>query len=84
MHVDPRSILLSRLSVGQSIFLCAGHACRRYFPTILIVLLAVLNDGAMIALRKDRVRRDWPDTFSRVTNDASNLGALKPAHPDVM
>ncbi len=31
--------------------------CRcRYFPTILIVLLAVFNDGAMIALSKDRVR----------------------------
>jgi H+-transporting ATPase len=27
----------------------------RYFPTILIVILAVFNDGAMIALAKDRV-----------------------------
>eukprot|EP00878_Enallax_costatus_P000726 GHUV01000839.1.p1 GENE.GHUV01000839.1~~GHUV01000839.1.p1 ORF type:complete len:832 (+),score=189.21 GHUV01000839.1:2414-4909(+) len=27
-----------------------------YFPTILIVLLAVFNDGAMIALSKDRVQ----------------------------
>ncbi len=27
----------------------------RYFPTLLIVLLAVFNDGAMIALSKDRV-----------------------------
>ena len=27
----------------------------RYFPTILIVALAVFNDGAMIALSKDRV-----------------------------
>ena len=27
----------------------------RYFPTILIVLLAVFNDGAMIALSKDNV-----------------------------
>lgn len=27
-----------------------------YFPTILIVLLAVFNDGAMIALSKDRVK----------------------------
>ena len=27
----------------------------RYFPTILIVMLAVFNDGAMIALSKDRV-----------------------------
>ena len=27
----------------------------RFFPTILIVLLAVFNDGAMIALSKDRV-----------------------------
>lgn len=26
-----------------------------YFPTILIVLLAVFNDGMMIALSKDRV-----------------------------
>lgn len=26
-----------------------------YFPTILIVVLAVFNDGAMIALSKDRV-----------------------------
>lgn len=33
-----------------------------YFPTILIVLLAVFNDGAMIALSKDRV------TPSRVPN----------------
>ena len=31
-----------------------GTACR-YFPTLLIVLLAVFNDGAMIALSKDRV-----------------------------
>lgn len=28
---------------------------RRYFPTILVVILAVFNDGAMIALSKDRV-----------------------------
>jgi hypothetical protein len=28
----------------------------RYFPTILIVLLAVFNDGAMIALSKVRRR----------------------------
>ena len=27
----------------------------RYFPTLLTVLLAVFNDGAMIALSKDRV-----------------------------
>lgn len=27
----------------------------RNFPTLLIVLLALLNDGAMIALSKDRV-----------------------------
>ena len=32
-----------------------GPVLRRYFPTILIVLLAVFNDGAMIALSKDRV-----------------------------
>ena len=38
---------------------------RRYFPTILIVLLAVFNDGAMIALSKDRVRASpLPDTWS--------------------
>ena len=29
--------------------------CCRYFPTLLTVLLAVFNDGAMIALSKDRV-----------------------------
>lgn len=33
-----------------------------YFPTILIVVMAVFNDGAMIALSKDRV------TPSRVPN----------------
>lgn len=27
----------------------------RYFPTILIVIMAVFNDGAMIALSKDKV-----------------------------
>lgn len=27
----------------------------RYFPTLLVVLMAVFNDGAMIALSKDRV-----------------------------
>jgi H+-transporting ATPase len=27
----------------------------RYFPTILVVIMAVFNDGAMIALSKDRV-----------------------------
>lgn len=32
-----------------------GVTPNRYFPTILIVLLAVFNDGAMIALSKDRV-----------------------------
>lgn len=37
----------------------------RYFPTILIVLLAVFNDGAMIALSKDRVHASpLPDTWS--------------------
>jgi H+-transporting ATPase len=36
-----------------------------YFPTILIVLLAVFNDGAMIALSKDRVRpSDAPNTWN--------------------
>ena len=39
-------------------------ACR-YFPTILIVLLAVFNDGAMIALSKDRVRASpLPDVWN--------------------
>ena len=28
----------------------------RYFPTLLVVLLAVFNDGAMIARAKDRVQ----------------------------
>ena len=32
---------------------CTGLC--RYFPTLLTVLLAVFNDGAMIALSKDRV-----------------------------
>lgn len=37
----------------------------RYFPTILIVLLAVFNDGAMIALSKDRVRASpLPDVWN--------------------
>ena len=31
------------------------HDKCRMFPTLLIVLLAVFNDGAMIALAKDRV-----------------------------
>lgn len=63
--------------MGQAltIVLCAGHACRRYFPTILIVLLAVFNDGAMIALSKDRVRGDWLDTFSRMASSATNFGS---------
>jgi hypothetical protein len=30
------------------------HKYVQYFPTILIVLLAVFNDGAMIALARDR------------------------------
>ena len=38
-----------------------------YFPTILIVLLAVFNDGAMIALSKVRLRR-----FSSVKERARN------------
>jgi hypothetical protein len=49
----------------------------RYFPTVLIVLLAVFNDGAMIALSKDRViasrtpnRWDLRSIFTR--------GALRP------
>lgn len=42
---------------------------RRYFPTLLIVLLAVFNDGAMIALSKDRV------VASRMPN-SWHLGAI--------
>ena len=41
--------------------LIAAHL-PRYFPTLLIVLMAVFNDGAMIALSKDRV------TASRTPN----------------
>ena len=42
-----------------------GRGGRRYFPTLLIVLLAVFNDGAMIALSKDRVRASaLPDTWN--------------------
>ena len=41
----------------------------RYFPTLLIVLLAVFNDGAMIALSKDRV------VASRMPN-SWHLGAI--------
>ena len=41
---------------------CGPCPARRYFPTLLIVLLAVFNDGAMIALSKDRV------TASRTPN----------------
>ena len=37
----------------------------RYFPTLLVVLLAVFNDGAMIALSKDRVRASaLPDAWN--------------------
>lgn len=45
---------LSRPSapILPSVILLCPH---RYFPTILIVIMAVFNDGAMIALSKDRV-----------------------------
>ena len=44
------SCTLTRHQAEQPSLPCAG-----YFPTLLIVLLAVFNDGAMIALAKDRV-----------------------------
>lgn len=55
-HMPERSsILRFCMSVTQHpCDLLACHNCR-YFPTILIVMLAVFNDGAMIALSKDRV-----------------------------
>ena len=41
------------------------HLACRFFPTILIVLLAVFNDGAMIALSKDRVEASaTPDQWN--------------------
>ncbi len=49
--------------------LILGRRARRYFPTLLIVLLAVFNDGAMIALSKDRV------VASRMPN-SWHLGAI--------
>ncbi len=49
--------------------LMLGRRARRYFPTLLIVLLAVFNDGAMIALSKDRV------VASRMPN-SWHLGAI--------
>ena len=53
---------------------------RRYFPTLLIVLLAVFNDGAMIALSKDRVTASrtpnrWDLTAIFVQGARSALGA---------
>ena len=40
------------------------YVCR-YFPTLLIVLLAVFYDGAMIALSKDRVvASPMPNTWN--------------------
>lgn len=45
-------LLVSASSLGANYSHSHTH---RYFPTILIVLLAVFNDGAMIALSKDRV-----------------------------
>ena len=40
----------------------------RYFPTLLIVLLAVFNDGAMIALSKDRVTPSRTPNTWNLTN----------------
>jgi len=48
-------VLLLLLSVTSCLHLGILSLPRRYFPTILIVILAVMNDGAMIALSKDRV-----------------------------
>ena len=42
--------------------------CCRYFPTLLIVLLAVFNDGAMIALSKDRVTPSRTPNTWNLTN----------------
>lgn len=39
--------------LSHQLMICWGLF--QYFPTLLIVLLAVFNDGAMIALSKDRV-----------------------------
>ena len=46
-----RMVCQSRTSSFTPKDICGG----RYFPTLLTVLLAVFNDGAMIALAKDRV-----------------------------
>lgn len=48
------SELFIRIAVLKCSILKNLLACR-YFPTLLTVLLAVFNDGAMIALSKDRV-----------------------------
>lgn len=40
----------------------------RYFPTILIVIMAVFNDGAMIALSKDRVVASPTPNSWNITN----------------
>lgn len=41
---------------------------RRYFPTILIVIMALFNDGAMIALSKDRVVASKMPNSWNITN----------------
>ncbi len=54
-----------------------------YFPTVLIVLLAVFNDGAMIALSKVRhldARRTWPRCglqWGRSLSDCSICSAAR-------
>lgn len=36
-----------------------------YFPTIAIVIIAILNDGTMLTISKDRVKpRQTPDTWN--------------------
>lgn len=46
----------------------ASRVSPRFFPTILIVLLAVFNDGAMIALAKDRVTPSQLPSMWRIRN----------------
>lgn len=53
--------------MAEFVLLALPHsdAVCRYFPTLLIVLLAVFNDGAMIALSKDRVvASPMPNTWN--------------------
>ena len=55
-HTHTHSVLLLLLAhVLRPPDIPAAPHCLRYFPTILIVIMAVFNDGAMIALSKDKV-----------------------------